>query len=237
MPSTSDTPTFFHIAASDELALIENRGIIPRSKRAFGSHQPNEVVFLVSDRTPLTEIIRLGGRMLPAGDTGHLVRLRFKNGHLPDLHRDKSFDGFNDVWVLPQDIEANDSVVFDYIARLLRREHAPTEQQLRSVIAEWAARHPEIQRVWLYGSRVRTDFKPDSDWDVAIDLSDGASGCIALPDGWITELERALGWKIDAQPTSQLKGSNVRNGVERDGKLAYNRGEELLPTSQSEKAK
>lgn len=226
MPITSDTPTFFHIAASDELALIENRRIIPPSKRAFGSHQPNEVVFFISDRTPLTEIIRLGEQMLPPNDTGHLLRLRFKNGGLPDFKKDKSFDGFQDVWVLSHVIEANDSVAFDYIGRLRSIERAPTEELLRSVISEWAARHSEIQRVWLYGSRLRTDFKADSDWDVAIELSDGASAWIALPDEWITELERPLGWKIDAQPMSKLEDSKVHDGVKSEGKLAYERGKE-----------
>jgi predicted nucleotidyltransferase len=230
MPTTSDGPTFFHISTSEELAVIESRRMIPRSNRALGNHQRNEVVFLVSDRTPLTEIVRLGWQMLPGGDSGHLVRLRFKHGSIPDLRKDKSFDGFHDVWVLSQDIDllASDSVDVDYIGRLRTRESAPTEQQLCSVIIEWAARHPEILRVWLYGSRVRTDFKPESDWDVAVELSGGSSGWIALPDNWITELERPLGWKIDAQPISKVEGSKVHGGVKRDGRLAYGRGKEPL---------
>jgi len=202
--------------------------MIPRLNRNLGNHQPNEVVFLVSDRTPLAEIVRLGEAMLPEGDTGHLVRLRFKNGGLPSMQRDKTFDGFNDVWVFQQEIEANDSVEFDYIGRLRRREHAPTEDLLRFVISGWATRHAEIQKVWLYGSRMRTDFKPDSDWDIAVELSGGSSGCIALPENWITDLERPLGWKIDAQPMSKVEGSKVHDGVKREGKLAYERGNETL---------
>lgn len=230
MPTTSDIPTFFHIATSEELAVIESRRVIPRSNRVLGNHQPNEVVFLVSDRTPLTEIIRLGEQMLPAGDTGHLVRLRFKkkNAVLPKFQKDKSFAGFHDVWVVSHNIEENDSLKFDYIGRLRRREHAPDELQLRSVIIEWAVRHPEIERVWLYGSRVRDDFKPDSDWDLAVELSGKSSGSIDLPDCWITELERPLGWEIDAQPMSKVESSKIHDGVKRQGKLAYERGNEAL---------
>ena len=37
-------------------------------------------------------------------------------------------------------------------------------------IAEWAATEPLVETVWLFGSRLRSGYKPNSDLDIAIRL-------------------------------------------------------------------
>ncbi|QLC23839.1 nucleotidyltransferase domain-containing protein [Parasphingopyxis algicola] len=45
----------------------------------------------------------------------------------------------------------------------------------RAKIMAWAATHPEISQVYLYGSRARGDHRPDSDIDLAIVMKPQAS--------------------------------------------------------------
>ena len=50
-------------------------------------------------------------------------------------------------------------------------------------------------RAWLYGSRARGDARPDSDWDIAVELSDA-------PTPADLHVTVALRWAIyDATPT------------------------------------
>lgn len=44
-------------------------------------------------------------------------------------------------------------------------------KSLAHVIAQWADQRPAIQRVYIFGSRVRGDNRPDSDLDVAIEFA------------------------------------------------------------------
>lgn len=73
-------------------------------------------------------------------------------------------------------------------------------------IALWAEQRLLMKRVWLFGSRVREDFRPDSDLDVAIELDVTAedesdqSGNMALwmfdKNGWREELQALSPYEI-----------------------------------------
>ena len=41
---------------------------------------------------------------------------------------------------------------------------------LTNVIAQWADQRPAVERVYIFGSHVRGDARPDSDLDIAIDF-------------------------------------------------------------------
>ncbi|MDF2435212.1 MAG: uncharacterized protein JWP44_4843, partial [Mucilaginibacter sp.] len=45
---------------------------------------------------------------------------------------------------------------------------AMTREALIRIIAAWAAGHPEVLEVVLFGSRARGDHRPDSDVDLAV---------------------------------------------------------------------
>jgi predicted nucleotidyltransferase len=42
--------------------------------------------------------------------------------------------------------------------------------EVRHIVATWAETEPLVQKVWLFGSRVRGTERPDSDIDIAIEI-------------------------------------------------------------------
>ena len=61
----------------------------------------------------------------------------------------------------------------------------------------WAARTPEVDYLAVFGSRVRGDYRPDSDLDIAIEVV-GEGGEIATfifgHTQWKAEIEKLLGF-------------------------------------------
>jgi predicted nucleotidyltransferase len=87
-------------------------------------------------------------------------------------------------------------------------------------VVEWAKHHPVIERVYLYGSRARGDGQPDSDIDLAIEMTflewfDWHAAYKAKPD-------LHLSHPVDLEWYKPNEGlERVGTGVERDGILLY----------------
>ena len=56
----------------------------------------------------------------------------------------------------------------------------------------WAQGHPNIRRVWLYGSRVKGTQRPDSDLDIAIDIDNIGRNEIDYAKVWGKELDNVV---------------------------------------------
>lgn len=90
----------------------------------------------------------------------------------------------------------------------------------RHIILEWAARHPEIKQVFLYGSRARGDHHSGSDIDLAVVM------CFQEWFGWHPRYKAKPDLHLSAAvhlewylPDSDLEC--VGSGVEQDGVLLY----------------
>ncbi len=61
------------------------------------------------------------------------------------------------------------------------------------MLQHWAEGQPLVRRVWLFGSRVRGEYRPDSDLDVAVelDLDVAVDECRGMTH-WI---EHAASWE------------------------------------------
>jgi predicted nucleotidyltransferase len=59
----------------------------------------------------------------------------------------------------------------EIVARTMKREL----QALAEILAEWINPAPGIPAVYLFGSRVRGDHRPNSDVDVRLYLDEGAT--------------------------------------------------------------
>jgi len=69
-----------------------------------------------------------------------------------------------------------------------------------AAIREWAKGEPLIERVWLFGSRIRGDFNSDSDLDIGVEH--GTSG--GDGDPMATEAFERPRWRRDVQEVVSL---------------------------------
>jgi predicted nucleotidyltransferase len=85
-----------------------------------------------------------------------------------------------------------------------------TMARARIVIWRWAARHPEIVRVYLFGSRIRGRSKlgasvaKHSDLDVAVEFREldeqlGFQLWMDVAEPWRRELEPRIPWSVDLE--------------------------------------
>ena len=63
----------------------------------------------------------------------------------------------------------------------------PALKTLAGLVADWVDDVPYLRRVYLFGSRVRGDHRPDSDVDIGIDLTDLDVTNSETVDWWIEQ--------------------------------------------------
>ena len=110
----------------------------------------------------------------------------------------------------------------------------PTTAKLDALsadVAAWAKKKPLLKRVWLFGSRVRQDFRLDSDLDIAIELDVNAaegsdeSGGIALwmfdKDGWKEELQAISPYEVQLEQYLEDQTPTIKCALERSSQLVY----------------
>ncbi len=98
----------------------------------------------------------------------------------------------------------------------------------RSKIVAWARRHPDILKVYLYGSRARGDHRPDSDIDLAIVMNaSDANTAFAMWSGWRSDYKESPDLHLSGEAHLEWYEPNAglervgKNGVEQDGLLLY----------------
>ncbi len=102
-------------------------------------------------------------------------------------------------------------------------------------IACWAVGKPLVRRVWLFGSRVRQDYRPDSDLDIAVELDIAAADGSDESGGVATWMFESEGWKEQLQALSQyevqlehfLEGQTptIKSALERSSRLVYKKSQ------------
>lgn len=97
-------------------------------------------------------------------------------------------------------------------------------------IAAWAARHDEVRRVWVIGSRAGAAAREGDDLDLALELAPAPDGEETLvrwmthADAWRSELQARVGPRIDLQWVDPDTASNeVRDAAAQGKTLAYER--------------
>ncbi|HEY3398480.1 MAG TPA: nucleotidyltransferase family protein [Armatimonadota bacterium] len=89
----------------------------------------------------------------------------------------------------------------------------------REKIAEFCRKH-HIQRLALFGSVLREDFRPDSDVDVLVDFEEGHSVGYITFAGIARELNGLLGRQVDLNTPGGLH-KRFRAGVLREAEQLY----------------
>jgi predicted nucleotidyltransferase len=98
-------------------------------------------------------------------------------------------------------------------------------------LCRWAASKPLVNRLWIFGSRARGDYRPDSDLDVAIELDLSAasgvdeSGGLATwmldTTGWRDELQQLTGLAVDLQHFDGPRTPTIQSGLQQSSLLVY----------------
>ena len=98
--------------------------------------------------------------------------------------------------------------------------------KIRDVVTDWADSHREIKRIFLFGSRARNDYTPDSDVDLALVVL-GIEGENSYTlyhfnkNVWKNELESALERSISMVYLSDNGKAEIKASIEHDCVLIY----------------
>lgn len=99
--------------------------------------------------------------------------------------------------------------------------------QIGAAVAKWARSKPIVMRVYLFGSRVRGDHRPDSDLDIAVELvpdldeSGGLATWMHEKKEWIEELKALIPLKLQLERYHPVQTPTVVKGIERSSQLIY----------------
>ena len=97
-------------------------------------------------------------------------------------------------------------------------------------IVEWAVKHPEILRIFLYGSRARGDNRPDSDIDLAIQMhapADPDDGTYSVWSNFIANYRDAS--QLELTSDVHLEWYEPGAGLERVGPAVERDGIQIYP--------
>ena len=84
-------------------------------------------------------------------------------------------------------------------------------------------RRNDIRRLWLFGSALRDDFRPDSDVDLLVDFQPNArAGLLDLATMEI-ELSQLLGHKVDLRTPDEIS-KHFRKNVMESAEIQYDAG-------------
>jgi uncharacterized protein len=98
--------------------------------------------------------------------------------------------------------------------------HTSTETGLSPQITDWlraqVKRFPDVRAAYLFGSRSRGDFSPQSDIDIAIDAPDMSQECFAQLWSAIDELP--IAFPLDCVWLQSLPDSALKAQIARDAR-------------------
>ncbi len=107
-------------------------------------------------------------------------------------------------------------------------------KDIARIVSTWAKGKPLINRVYLFGSRVRGDHDPQSDIDIAVELdpnefqgSDETGGLATWmfeTNGWKGELQKLLPVRVQLERYQQEQTHTVRRGLAESSVLIYEKG-------------
>ena len=102
---------------------------------------------------------------------------------------------------------------------------------IAEAISSWARAKPLVRRVWIFGSRVRDDFRPESDLDIAIELdptvycgfdeSGGLATWMFETTGWRDELQSLSPYTIQLEQYQSDQTPTITEGIIRSSRLIY----------------
>ncbi len=94
----------------------------------------------------------------------------------------------------------------------------------RANLQQVFARYPQVERVILYGSRARGDFKPGSDLDLTLYGSQLSQSMLSKIEAEIDDL--LLPYKIDLSIFADIDNENLKLNIQKQGVVFFSRRED-----------
>ncbi|MDZ4075999.1 MAG: nucleotidyltransferase domain-containing protein [Hylemonella sp.] len=99
---------------------------------------------------------------------------------------------------------------------------------LKLVVSDWATSIRLIERVYFFGSRVRGEYRSDSDLDIAVQLTttdpdEAVAQWTFECDKWTVELATLIPFQVDLQLLHMTATPTVVAGIARASLLVYAR--------------
>lgn len=123
------------------------------------------------------------------------------------------------------------SVNHPHLSRTPVLPKCPSTIEMIPMLREWAKRTSCVNVVHLFGSRVRGDFRPDSDLDIALEISpkegdeNAFTTWISEAAKWCAEIQKYTPVKIQLEWLDRSgKTPTVLAGVHESGLMIYLRG-------------
>lgn len=97
-------------------------------------------------------------------------------------------------------------------------------------LRQWAEEVPRVTRVWLFGSRARSDYGPDSDLDIAVETEAPKDHQEKMDDfffrsDWLEPLQRRLTLKLDLWHYAPGEDRRLSTAIARSSRLIYERSD------------
>jgi predicted nucleotidyltransferase len=105
---------------------------------------------------------------------------------------------------------------------------AVTEPEIEA-IREWARSVPIVSRVWIFGSRSRLDYTPESDLDIAVehDSLPGDGSILATSIGelaaWEAQLQSKINLRVDLESYIPGVTPTIESALDESSVLIYER--------------
>jgi len=100
-------------------------------------------------------------------------------------------------------------------------------------LSAWASGQPLVNRLWVFGSRARDNYRLDSDLDIAIELDMSAaygadeSGGFATwaleSSEWQHQLEELTDLRVDLQYYHEISTPTIQSGLQQSSVLIYSK--------------
>ena len=104
-----------------------------------------------------------------------------------------------------------------------------TADETKAIVRAWASSIPEITHVYEFGSRARGDYRPDSDFDIAIRLQARAGDqspsttWFGEGDKWERQLQSMLPVRVHLEPLDYIETPDIKSSIEESLRLIYQR--------------
>jgi len=100
-------------------------------------------------------------------------------------------------------------------------------EPIKQILIKWAQSNSYINKVYIYGSRARSDYRDDSDLDIALEIipseNDSHPHAVFAFDSkeWVAELQPKIPYQLHLKGSYGEESPDVTSGIKKSSILVY----------------